>query len=98
MQATPGTCLNCGATLPPVYGEESKRFVQFMDCLNLILSPGYGEMIDGDEIVDFCLCPDCSGRLFEALPNLKSKLEFYADSDNSPQDYTVCTRKMKKPL
>jgi hypothetical protein len=98
MQATPGFCLECGATLLPVFGEESKRFVQFMDCLNLILSPGYGEQIDGDEIVDFTLCPHCSQALFNLFPNLKARLEFYADSDNAPQDYSVCTRKLKKPL
>jgi hypothetical protein len=79
--ATPGTRFGCGGTLAPVMGSEMARdHNQYDESMNLVFVPGYGEVIDGDQLVDFVFCKVCVKILFEAFPSLEQKLVHYSDS------------------
>lgn len=77
----PGICMGCGGTLPPVeFTAIAKDMNQYKDAMNLVFVPGFGEAIDGDQLVDFVLCKTCVGILFDAFPGLEEKLTVYSDS------------------
>lgn len=66
-----GRCVNCESNLKLVF-PESKN--QFEDALDLTISPGYGEKLDGFRSVQFFLCSDCADELFKLFPTLKDKV------------------------
>lgn len=79
--ASPGKCLTCGGDLVAVaHIDLGHEMNQFDEALNLIFAPGWGEAIDGDQLVDFVLCKVCTKRLFETFPGLKEHLEYYSNS------------------
>lgn len=83
-KAIPGLCLHCVSTLKPVGNSNMpKDHNQYTDAMNLIFVPGYGELIDGDQAVNFVLCELCAKRLFELFPEFEDKLIHYSDSSLS---------------
>jgi len=65
------TCDNCGKDLESVF-EDS--YYQPKDALDIHLSGGYGQYIDGSSTVIFC--KECADRLIEAFPALMTDFSY----------------------
>lgn len=74
-----GKCLGCGNELTKI---SPFGIHQYIDSLDFVFLPGYGEKIDGNTRVRFNFCSHCSEKLFELFPKLQSALELHANNDS----------------
>ena len=66
------TCDNCQAKLEPVFPDPG-MMAQFQQALEVTISGGYGEFIDG--MARLYLCQACAIKLGEAFPCIKKAWE-----------------------
>lgn len=75
-----GNCLNCGSELQEIH-EGSGKWRKYQGALDLALTPGFGEKIDGDHVLKFHLCDNCGTKLFELFPQMLIAFLQHTDSD-----------------
>lgn len=80
MKTLGNKCGGCNFPLESLNEDDVNPQNQYVDAMDLVFTPGYGELIDGDQQVRFALCKHCSTNLFNLMPGLKEKLEYHSDS------------------
>lgn len=65
-------CANCNVELNGIFDHTTDTLDNcYENALNFCLLPGYGERFDGNKLLHFYLCKDCTDTMFVVLPTLE---------------------------